>query len=811
MTTYSLAEISELIHGKTKGKSDLQISEISFDSRKLITPFKSIFFALKTTRNDGHQFINQAFDKGVRAFVVEKGFSSSLEASFVTVDNSLAALQLLAKEHRKSLDYPVLAITGSNGKTIVKEWLKKVLSSSLNVGVSPRSFNSQIGVPLSIWTLSNENDLGIIEAGISVKGEMKKLRDIVEPSFGVFTTIGTAHLSNFTNNAELIREKASLFKNCDWVVVNNDNRILVSELETLNIKLFKWGKSGGVDVLIKPTTKGKKTTLEVAFNNQKSSFEIPFTDNASIENASHVVATALKLEISPERIKRELKSLEPLEMRLQVVNGINNCTIINDAYTSDLLALENAIDLAQKYSQNRQNTLVISDFEEATPSLYKKVKNLAVKKKIDRVITIGMSPSNAALIHPNTEVFSSLSEFMDEDISTFFKDEVVIIKGARKFRLEKLAHRLQLKDHQTVLEVRLNAFTENLNFYKTFISKETKVMAMVKAFSYGSGAYEVASHLENLGVNYLGVAYSDEGIALREKGVQLPIVVLNPEPSSFDSMLRYNLEPEIYSTALLISLKKVLKENCITEYPIHVKLDTGMHRLGLESHELDEFINMLTSDNTFKVVSVFSHLAASDDPTHDQFTRDQITEFIDLAGLIRDKIGYDFIKHICNTSGINRFPEAHLDMVRLGIGLYGISSSAEVQKKIQLAGKLKTTIIRTRKILAGDSIGYSRKTILTRDSRIAVIPIGYADGLFRTLGNGKYHVRIGNQSAPIIGNICMDMAFLDITDCTAETGQEVLIFNSPEDVKQMANIMETIPYEILSAISQRVKREYYSE
>ena len=811
MTMNSLAEISELIHGEITGKGDLKISELCFDSRKLITPFTSLFFAIKTNKNDGHRFIQEAFKKGVRAFVVEKGFKSSLSASFIEVENSLDALQLLAKEQRKKLNYPILAITGSNGKTIVKEWLKKVIKGSVNIGVSPRSFNSQIGVPLSIWTLSSEMDLGIIEAGISAKGEMKKLREIVNPTYGIFTTIGTAHLSNFKNHSELIKEKSALFKNCEWVVVNNDNRPLVTGLESLNIKLFKWGKSGNVDVLIEPIIKRNGTTLQVEYDNQKSVFEIPFTDNASLENACHVTATALKLDVSRDRIKKGLKTLEPIEMRLQVVNGFNNCTIINDAYTADLFALENAISLAQKYNQNRKTTLVISDFENANPSIYKKVKNLSVKRKIDRVITIGMSDTNANSIHSNIEAFDSLSEFMSNDMNVFFKDEVVIIKGARKFRLEKLAQRLQLKDHQTVLEVRLNAFTENINFYKTLISKDTKVMAMVKAFSYGNGSYEVASHLENIGVDYLGVAYSDEGIALRKKGVQLPILVLNPEPASFESMLLYNLEPEIYSTALLIDFKKVLKENSISEYPIHIKLDTGMHRLGLENHELEEFIEILNSDNSFKVKSIFSHLAASDDQTQDQFTRGQLTKFTKLAKIITDKIGYDCIKHICNTSGINRFPEAHLDMVRLGIGLYGISSNDEIQKKIHLAGKLKTTIIRTREIAARDSIGYGRKTILERGTRIAVIPIGYADGLFRALGNGKFSVKIGNQTAPIIGNICMDMAFIDITNCNAQTGQEVLVFSSPSDIKQMASIMETIPYEVLSSISQRVKREYYSE
>ncbi len=811
MTTYNLRDLNSFCNGKLSGNPEQQIAHLAFDSRKIISPRNTLFIALKTESGDGHSYIQQAYDKGVRSFLVLSDFQSNVsEASFIAVQDTLLAVQNIAKHIREELKFPLLAITGSNGKTTVKEWLLQVLQPSLKASANPRSFNSQLGVPLSLWGLDKESDLGIIEAGISRPSEMEVLQDIIRPELGIFVNLGTAHLQNFHSQQELLKEKMKLFSGCETMIINADDSAVLSAFTQSGLNLFTWGKDESNDVQITFNSSGSSTEIEVKSATENFELYTDFTDDASLQNIGHVIAFCLLKDIPIAQIKSGVKNLSPLEMRLEVLNGINNCTLINDAYTTDVHALENALSLAKKYDQKRSITLVISAYDEVAENTYSRTQEIIKSAGVKRLITIGKDENLSTLTAPMTSHYSALEDLLNEGLNDQFLNEVIVIKGARKFKLERLAHRLQLKDHQTVLDINLTAFTENLNYYKSLISDKTNVMAMVKAFSYGSGSYEVAAHLENAGVDYLAVAYADEGVALRKKGISIPILVLNPEVSAISSIIRYDLEPEIYSLELIRDFKTYLEFHGGSSLPVHLKLDSGMHRLGMEEDEMEELLAEFDS-KLFKVISVFSHLSASESPEHDEFTINQLQLFTKMCTEIKASLGYDFIKHISNSAALERFPEAHLDMVRLGIGLYGISSQPHIQNKLKLTAKLRTTIIRTRWVKAGESFGYGRRFKLEKDMRLAIIPIGYADGLHRSLGNGRFQVKIGRQTAPIVGSVCMDMAFVDVTHCTAEKGDEVLIFNSSEDIHSLAKQLDTIPYEVLTSVGDRVNRKYYLE
>jgi len=807
MTSYNLAQIAKFTSGELFGNSDLSITDLAYDSRNLVKPRSSIFFALVTKKNDGHNYITEAYRKGVRAFVVNKGFSSDLGASFIHVEDTFLALQCLAKNHRKTFKNPIIGITGSNGKTTVKEWLTQVLRAQFTVSSSPRSYNSQLGVPLALWTLNSQSEFGIIEAGISEPNEMHKLAEIIQPDLGIFTHLGDAHLHNFESQEQLIKEKIKLFKGCSNVIIHEKETEVISVLKKENITPFIWGSSAIADVNICVNTHKEHAIFKVNHNGLNIDIKTVLTDQASLENIGHVIASTLQLGLSLEDLSIQIQLLEPLDMRVQVMKGINNCMLINDSYTADTAALENALDLSQKFSFERNKTLIISDFDDGESAL-NQIKKLISEKDIQRLITIGVHSKKLQSSSTNGQHFKSTSELVDANLE--FKNEVIIIKGARFFKLEKIAKRLQLQDHQTVLEINLNAFTENLEFYRKKLKPQTKIMAMVKAFSYGSGSFEVASHLQNLGVDYLAVAYADEGVELRKNGVHMPILVLNPEPSAFDTIIRYQLEPEIYSPSLLDEFLSVLALQGQTKFPIHIKLDTGMHRLGFESDDLSLLLSKLDTD-LVEIKSIFSHLAASDAYDKDAFTNSQISLFKEMSEKICAALTYSPLKHICNSSAISRFPSAHFDMVRLGIGLYGISSVPNEQEFLNLAGKLKTKIIQTRTIQKGDSLGYNRSFIAQEETKIGIIPIGYADGLFRSLGHEKINVTIGKQTVPIIGTICMDMAFINLNNTDAKSGTEVIIFQNVNDIKKISIAAETIPYEILSAISHRVKRNFYLE
>lgn len=826
-TEYSIREICKLIKGEILQFSDESavITEILTDSRTIISPETSLFFALKTKRNDGQKYIEELYEKGVKNFVLQAEPTNPLllyNANIIVVKNTLTALQLLATAHRSRFDYPVIGITGSNGKTIVKEWLYQLLHESYSIIRSPKSYNSQIGVPLSVWQMRDDHELAIFEAGISEQDEMDKLEAIIKPDIGIFTNIGHAHDENFINRTQKAGEKLKLFAHVKKLVYCIDQKELLEGIIKTgllkNIETLTWSRKSEADLRILNIQKTKTTTsIEGLYHGKNQQIKIPFTDEASIENAIHCWAVLLLLNINHEGIERRMKSLQPLAMRLELKEGINNCSIINDSYSNDIDSLAIALDFLNQQTQHRKKTVILSDIQQSGRSdshLYKEVSTLLSSKKIDRLVGIGPGISRqAALFDTEKAFFPNTSAFFESYVFNSFSNESILIKGARKFEFERITDALQQKTHETVLEVDLNALVHNLNFYRSKTNGNTKVMAMVKAFSYGSGSFEIANVLQFHNVDYLTVAYADEGVELRKAGIQLPIMVMNPEADSFDAMIRYQLEPEIYSFRILHMLEEALFKLSAEPHPlgIHIKIDTGMHRLGFDPSQADELVNQLTDRKHICIKSVFSHLASADSASGDQFTRHQIQVFKMVSDRIVQAFNYPIIRHIANTAAITRFPEAHFDMVRLGIGLYGIAPFADQQSQLENVSTLKTIISQIKIIPAHETVGYNRRFKAKTDTTIAILPIGYADGLSRALSNGIGHVKVKGIHVPIVGNVCMDMTMIDITGLNVAEGDEVLIFGKELPITQLADEMGTIPYEILTGISQRVKRVYFQE
>lgn len=819
----SFNEIVNIIGGEQLSNSDnFQIKELLIDSRRLLIPENTLFFALVTSRNDGHRYIEELYRKGVRKFIISETSFPCLqypEAGFILVGNVLYALQKLAAHHRRQFNYPVIGITGSNGKTIVKEWLFQLMFKDKNIVRSPVSYNSQIGVPLSVWQMSPDNELAIFEAGISQPGEMQALANIIEPTIGIFTNIGSAHSENFINLKEKLSEKLKLFANAELLIYRQDS--LFDEMFSQSplkrkIKTFTWGRNQDAEVWIRSVKRIKgQTNVNVLFKEQEIKIVIPFTDYASVENAMHCFTTMLALGFSPEIASNRLLQLQSLAMRLDLKEGINQCSIINDSYSSDLNSLSIALDFLNQQKQHTRNTVILSDILQSGKSetdLYSEVATLLSRKHIQRVIGIGVAISRQRdkfkmekAFYPTTEDFIRQYSF-----SNFYK-ESILIKGARIFEFEKINRALQQKAHETVLEINLNALIYNLNYYRSKLNNGTKLMAMVKAFSYGSGSYEIASTLQFHHADYLTVAYADEGIELRKAGIMLPIMVMNPEEHTFDAMIQYQLEPEIYSFKVFGLLENALTHTHNKVVNVHIKLDTGMHRLGFDEKDLLELISKLQSNTNIHCKSVFTHLAAADDPKEDGFTRLQIDKFRRMSDVLIQNVNYPMLRHILNSVGIIRFPDDQFDMVRLGIGLYGIATGEEDKIKLQNVTTLKTIISQIKKIPAGETVGYNRRWKAKTESIIATIPIGYADGLSRRLGNGKGFLMVNNHLVPIIGNICMDMCMIDITHIDAREGDEVIVFGEKNSITELAKAMDTIPYEILTSISRRVKRIYYQE
>lgn len=829
MFSYPLNEINAIIGGKLFCQGDMAeplIRFLSFDSRTILSGKETLFFAMKTERNDGHRFIQDAIDKEVGSFVVERLPSDTrpgVGPCFIVVPDPLVALQKLAAYHRSKFQYPVVGITGSNGKTIVKEWLGELLSPESKIVRSPRSYNSQIGAPLSVWLMDDRFDLAIFEAGISKPGEMEKLEPIMRPDYGIFAHLGKAHLENFHSIGELVEEKIKLFVNCSLLIYCKDfvflSQAIGKALFNKKPRLFSWSFSDpAADLLITDRIKSLGSTLiEGVFESKPLAITIPFTDDASIENAVHCWAFLLATNCQEGQYKKKFLKIAPVAMRLELKKGTNGCILINDSYNSDTASLVNALDFAEQQSENRKKhcTVIISDILQSgvnSEKLYREVAEYIHIRHFDRIIGIGPEIGRLGGIFNIAEkqFFPSVDEFLLHFREGDFKQEVILLKGARPFRFDRISALLQEKAHQTVMEIDLDAMVHNLNYYRSKLNPATKIMAMVKAFSYGTGSIEIAKILQHRQIDYLAVAIADEGTELRNNGIEVPIVVMNPEEHSFDTMIDNRLEPNIYRFELLRKFDEALKRNAVANFPVHLKMDTGMKRLGFDSlEELVRAAKFIRAHGTMYVRSLFSHLAVSDDPENDTFTRQQFEKFTFFCDAFSKVSDHKILRHILNSSGIERFPEMQLDMVRPGIGLYGVSPN--VQNELRNVATLKTTISQIRRVGAGETIGYGRNGVSDKPMTIAVLPIGYADGLNRRLGNGIGKVLIGGSRAPFIGTICMDMCMVDITGIDAHEGDRAIIFGEDLPVSEVAATLGTIPYEILTSVGQRVKRVYFKE
>lgn len=799
-----------------------KIADVLIDSRKLRMPKVTLFVAIETERDDGHRYIEELINKGVRNFIVEKDqIILKGKANFLKVSNSIDALQKFAAFHRGSFEIPVVGVTGSNGKTIVKEWAYQLLQYTRNVIRSPKSYNSQLGVPISALQLSENHNVAVFEAGISTINEMKFLQSVIKPTIGIFTNIGDAHSQGFKSKLEKISEKSKLFEGCKSIVYCKDHQ----EIDELLRKrfpassLFTWSFKKEANIQISKLERIRGNAIcKAIFNNESVDLIIPFSDKASVENIMHCFALMCVMGENLHDTAKHIEKLTSVAMRLELKEGVNNCTIINDAYNSDINSLSIAIDFLLQQNQHQRKTIVLSDFLQVSENkgvFYRKVASLIAEKKIDRLIGIGSDLSKYRDFFQIDSAFYETTPMFLKDLSLrTFKNETVLLKGARKYKFEDIDNLLQKKAHQTVLEINLSSLINNYNYFKSKIGQGTKVMAMVKAFSYGTGSYEIANVLQYHNLDYLAVAYADEGIELRNAGIKLPVMVMNPEESSFSSMLNHNLEPEIYSlTMLKLVVRSAIENGFTNETPanIHLKIDTGMHRLGFVKSEIEEMLEIISSSKCLYVKSVFSHMAASDIPAEDTFTKEQINRFEKIGSQIDENLGYKPIKHMANSAAINRFPEARFDMVRLGISLYGIATNMVDKPMLQNVCSLKSVISQIKHISKGETIGYSRKGFATKDTKVATVAIGYADGLNRLLSNGLGTLYVNSKPAPIIGNVCMDMCMIDVTNIDAQENDEVVIFSSSEMIEDLARKINTIPYEILTNVSRRVKRVYMQE
>ena len=821
---YSLEKVTALIGARRFGNAEARIDWLLTDSRSLAFPETTLFFALRTPVGDGHKYIPDLYRRGVRNFVVgtvpDNYETDYPDANFLRVLSPLKALQRLAERHREEYVLPVIGITGSNGKTVVKEWIYQLLMLSMNVTRSPRSYNSQVGVPLSVWLLDERSRIGVFEAGISQPGEMQALRAIIQPTIGVMTNIGPAHQENFSTIQEKCHEKLLLFKDAKVLIYNEDEAVVAECVKDFGFggQLFGWSrKDENATVFVRaiePTEDGK-TRIAYFFNGTAAEYTLPFADEASIQNSITALCVCLYLGLTPADIARRMALLEPVAMRLEVVQGVRGCTLINDAYNSDAAALDIALDFMNRRAKEQAakgRTLILSDiFQTGIPAeeLYTKVAEMLKSRGVERLIGVGPAISAAHTLFSIKKSFYPTSEALLEsgELDTIH-DEIILLKGARNFGFEQIAKALSLRVHETTLDVNLEAIAENLHFYRSFMKPETKLTCMVKASAYGAGSVEIAKTLQERGVDYLAVAVADEGAELRRAGITAGIIVMNPEMSAFGTLFEYELEPEIYSFNLLDALIRAARRQGITDFPVHLKLDTGMHRLGFNPKtDIPVLIDRLSHQRALIPRSVFSHFVGADSDGFDDFSEKQFKLFDEASRTLQAAFPHKILRHICNSAGIERFPERHLDMVRLGLGLYGIDPIDN--RVLHNVATLRTTILQIRDVPAGDSIGYSRKTVLDRPSRIAAIPIGYADGLNRHLGNRRGYCLVNGQKADYVGNICMDVCMIDVTDIPCREGDSVEIFGDALPVTVLSDLLGTIPYEVLTSVSNRVKRVYF--
>ena len=800
------------------------VQDLLIDSRQLLSPSQALFFALVSDRNDGHHYIDELYKKGVRAFVVSRppDLEAFSEAAFIVVDNTLKALQQLAAYHRAQFSIPVVGITGSNGKTIVKEWLAQLLGPDYNTARSPKSYNSQVGVPLSVWQMNETHQLAIFEAGISKANEMAPLQKIIKPTIGVFTNIGQAHEENFINFMQKAGEKLNLFTQVEHLVYCMDyydiQQVILRAGLGAKVKLLPWSRKfkEATMYIAAVEKKEKVTSLDVVYHGTPMRFIIPFTDDASIENAIHCIAVCLLMKMEVPTLSERLGGLTSIAMRLEIKAGINNCTVINDYYNSDVNSLAIALDVMNQQQQHREKVLILSDILQSgrdEEELYGYIARLIEEKGVSHLIGIGPAISRQARqFKLESRFFNDVGEFMQRFPLAQFRNQTILLKGARAFTFEQISMELQEKAHETVLEINFNHLVNNFNHYRSLIKPETKIMVMVKAFGYGSGNYEISNILQFHRADYLTVAFADEGVELRRAGINLPIMVMSPEVNSYDNIIKYHLEPEVFSFRNLGFVEKALEATGITSpLNVHVKLDTGMHRLGFSLKELPELIRRVQGNPMIHVQSVFSHLATADNPEEDAFTMSQIKVFEEGSRMIVEAFPHKVLRHILNTAGITRFTQYQFDMVRLGIGLYGVPTCRADEGVLETVVSLKTTINQIKEIPQGDSIGYNRHGRAVHNMRIGIVPIGYADGLSRLLGNGNGKFYVNGQQVPVVGDICMDMCMLDLTGVEAEEGDTVVIFDAEHSINDIARACQTIPYEVMTRISQRVKRVYYQE
>ncbi|MBE2246046.1 MAG: bifunctional UDP-N-acetylmuramoyl-tripeptide:D-alanyl-D-alanine ligase/alanine racemase [Candidatus Competibacteraceae bacterium] len=825
MNNYSSDKLAFVCGGKIypQGAAHVNVSHISTDSRKIIFPDTSLFVAICGTYHDGHQFLHSAYHKGVRCFLVSAlppTISDFHHTIFIVVSNTVHALQQITGWHRKQFQLPVIGITGSNGKTIVKEWLSQLLSPTYQVVKSPGSFNSQTGVPLSLWHINATHTLGLFEAGISQPGEMERLADCMRPDIGVFTMIGEAHSENFNCIEEKIKEKLRLFIHTHTLIYSRDHSVLHHEIAKSDflkgVRFFTWSEYEDADLrILNKVKEGKNTRLTIRTHKD---FEIvlPFTEPALIENAIHCMAVLTYLNISTDEIIYSLPQLQPIAMRLEMKKGVNGCSVINDAYNADMDSVRIALQYLIELGNKKKKTLFLSDIHQSNrpaSDLYASLARLVNEAAFSRLFLIGpyISAYHAYFNHVE-QTFENTDELLKALPGLHFKDEDILIKGARSFELERIESFLIEKTHATVLEINLNAVAHNFNYYKSLLAPGIRIMAMVKAASYGTGDVEIAQLLEYYKADYLAVAYTDEGIQLRNEGVGLPIMVMSPEDEHYERMARYRLEPELYSIRSLQRFLVFARGYNGNLPAVHIKVDTGMHRLGYNPSDISELCMLLSQNPFIRVASIFSHLSASDTNHYDSFTEMQVERFISASVQIADTLGYMPLRHILNSSGIERFPESQFDMVRLGIGLYGIGSNEEQTARLMEVVRLKTRISQVRVVQAGDSVGYARDGISTQKRVIATVPLGYADGFRRSLSNGVGAMLVNGKLAPVVGRVCMDMTMIDITDIQAEEGDEVIVMGHPPlTVSEIAQQMGTIPYEVLTGLSHRLKRIFVKE
>ncbi|WP_419869354.1 bifunctional UDP-N-acetylmuramoyl-tripeptide:D-alanyl-D-alanine ligase/alanine racemase [Chryseobacterium sp. CT-SW4] len=812
---YTVKEIAAITTAQIIGNENLVVKNIAFDSRTIYSIKNTAFIAINTKKNSGEKFIESAIDKGIQIVISEHQYPQFEGITWIIVENSVAFLQKLAQYHFENSHLKSIGITGSNGKTILKEWLYQCLWNEFPTVKSPKSFNSQIGLPLSLLQINASHQLGIFEVGISKPAEMEKLETIFHPQIGLLTHIGTAHAANFKSEEELINEKIKLFIHSETIIYNGDNELVNSKIKELysSKKLISYGLKENNRVSIEKNSKDEKITVK--YFDEELCFPVHQRDEATLTNALALITVLKELGLDNKKIIEKINALKAVEMRLEAIEGSKNNIIINDSFNLDMDSLKTALQFLKEYNKPKKS-LILTDILGAksdSPQLYEEVSELVNEQNFDSLFLIGNEITQYAhLFKSETFTFNDTNELIESKKLNDLENQIILLKGARKFEIEKIKDILELRKHDTVLEVNLNAILHNVNYHKSLLKPETKMMAMVKANAYGLGSYQISEFLQHHHIDYLGVAIADEGVELRKKGITTPIVVMNPEQHSYGAIIEYNLEPEIYSFRVLeLFYEAVQKSGYDKKFPIHIKLETGMHRLGFKEFELDQLIETLSNKN-LQVQSIYSHLSSSDMSTEKDFTLKQLDTFNKNSSYLIKKLGYSPIRHILNSSGITNYTDYQYDMVRIGIGMLGESSNPEIQKQLQACVSFKTVISQISQVETGESVGYSRRYKTDHNTKIATVPVGYADGIPRLVGNQVGNVGINKTLAPIVGNVCMDMMMINVDNiANVNEGDTVTIFNARPSLKEFAAYCKTITYEVLTSISPRVKRIYIKD